>query len=77
MAKHVIENVHVHSLNMLNFVCIVGFDFEKALENAKLAILELLVLQISFFPFQPWCREDREISVKKILVHHGPSSFFS
>ena len=44
MAKHVIENVHVHSLNMLNFVCIVGFDFEKALENAKLAILELLVL---------------------------------
>ena len=72
MAKYVIENVHIHSLNMLNFVCIAGFDFEKALENAKLTILELIVLQISFSPSQPWCREDQEIPLKRFFDSSWP-----
>ena len=67
----------MHSLNLLNFVCIVGFDVEKALENAKIAILERLVLQISFSPSQPWCRAGQEIPLKKMFVYHDPSSFFS
>ena len=54
VVKHMLlKNIPMYSLNLLNFVCIVGFDVEKALENAKLAILERLVLQISFSPSQP------------------------
>lgn len=42
--------MNIHSSDMLNFVYIVMFDFETALENAKLAILERLELQIENFP---------------------------
>ena len=59
VVKHMLlKNIHTHSLNLLNFVCIVGFDAEIALENAKLAILERLVFQISFSPSQPWSSAD-------------------
>ena len=45
-----LKNVHIHSLNLLNFVCIILFNIETALENAKLAIIEQLQLQIFFAP---------------------------
>ena len=41
--------MNIHSSDMLNFVYVM-FDFETALENAKLAILERLELQIENFP---------------------------
>ena len=48
----------MHILDLLNFAYIVVFDVETALDNAKLAILEGLVLQISFAPSQPrWVAE--------------------
>ena len=48
----------MHILDLLNFAYIVVFDVETALDNAKLAILEGLVLQISFAPSQPrWVTE--------------------
>ena len=37
---YVTEKYSSHRLNLLNFVRIVMFDLESALENAKLAILE-------------------------------------
>ena len=62
VVKHMLlKNIPMYSLNLLNFVCIVGFDVEKARENDKLAILERQVLQISFSHSQPWCRADQEI----------------
>ena len=51
MVKHILLKImNIHSSDMLNFVYIVMFDFETALENAKLAILERLELQIENFP---------------------------
>ena len=35
-----LKNIHIRSLNLLNFVCIVVTDVETALENAKLKTLE-------------------------------------
>ena len=47
VVKHkLLKNINVHSLNLLNFVCIVVFDVETAIQNAKLIILERLVLKI-------------------------------
>ena len=43
-----LKNIPVHSLNLLNFVCIIVFNIETALENAKLVIIEQLQLQIFF-----------------------------
>ena len=40
-----LKNIHVHSLNLLKFVFIM-FNVETVAENAKLAILKLLELQI-------------------------------
>ena len=40
--------IHMHSLNLLNFVYIVVFFVETAFENAKLVILGQLKLQIFF-----------------------------
>ena len=40
-----LKNIHVHSLNLLNFDYLVVFDNEAALEYAKLAILEEIELQ--------------------------------
>lgn len=45
MIKHVLlKNIHIyiHSLHLLNFVCIVVIVIEIELEKAKLAILEWL-----------------------------------
>lgn len=51
MVKHnLLKIMNIHSSDMLNFVYIVMFVFETALENAKLAILERLELQIENFP---------------------------
>ena len=48
----------MHILDLLNFAYIVMFDVETAQGNARLAILEGLVLQISFAPTQPlWVAE--------------------
>lgn len=44
----------MRSLNLLNFVCIVVFVAESALENVKLAIIKRLELCIFFAHFQPW-----------------------
>ena len=41
--------MNIHSSDMLNFVYIFMFDFETASENAKVAILERLELQIENF----------------------------
>ena len=76
VVKHMLlKNIHIHSLNLLNFVCIVAFDVEAALENVKLAILERLVLQMSFSTSQTWCKADQEIPLKKfcLLMTHLPS----
>ena len=46
VVKHMLlKNIHVHSLNLLNFDYLVVFDIEAALENSKLAILERIELQ--------------------------------
>ena len=51
VARHMLlKNIHIHSLNVLNCVYIVVFDVETAIDNAKLAILGRLELQISFTP---------------------------
>ena len=53
MVKHkLLKNIHVHTLNLLNFVYIVVFDVEIAIENAKLVILERLVLKMFSTPSQ-------------------------
>lgn len=38
------KNIHMHSLKLFNFVHIIDFDVEIALENAKVLTLELLKL---------------------------------
>ena len=45
-----LNNMHIHSLNLLNCVYIVVFDVETALENVKLAIVRRLEMQISIIP---------------------------
>lgn len=44
MAKHVIEENHIHSLDLLHEFYIVGSDVKPALENLKLTILERIEL---------------------------------
>ena len=39
-----LKNIDMHRLNLLNFIYIVVFDVKATLENAKLAILQLLEL---------------------------------
>ena len=41
-----LKNIHMYSLNLLNFVCVVVFDVETALNNAKLVTLEQLELEV-------------------------------
>lgn len=41
-----LENIHMHSLNLLIFLYIVVFYFETTQENANLAILEELEMQV-------------------------------
>ena len=80
VVKHMLlKSIHLHSLNLLNFVCIVGFNVKTALENAKLAILGGLVLQIFFTPSQPWCSTDLLISPGKcwFIATHLRSLFSS
>ena len=63
-----LKNIHIHSLNFLNFVYISVFDVETALENAKLAILERLELDIFFFPSHPWWVTET-FSLRKIFKY--------
>ena len=48
-----LKTIHIHNLDLLNFVYIVVFDVKTASENAKLVILERLELQIFYAPSQP------------------------
>lgn len=41
-----LENIHMHSLNLLIFLYIVDFYFETTQENGNLAILEELEMQV-------------------------------
>lgn len=41
VVRHILlKNIHVRGLELLNFVCMVVFNIETALQNAILAILE-------------------------------------
>ena len=56
MVKHlVIEKYPYHSFQLLNCVYSVADNVNTAIENAKVAILEQLELQIFFALSQPWC----------------------
>ena len=54
----------MHGLDLLMFIDIVVFDDETALENAKLAILELLELKVFFVLSNPWCGQIRNFCSK-------------
>ena len=43
-----LRNIHIHSLNLLNFIYIDAFDIQIILENAKSMVQERLELQIFF-----------------------------
>ena len=45
-----LKNIHMHSLNFISFIFLVVFDIEIVLENAKIAILEQLELQLFCHP---------------------------
>lgn len=47
--KHMLmKNINIHSVNLLNFDCIVVFDVETAIETPILVVLERLELQMFF-----------------------------
>ena len=46
-----LQNIHVHSLTLLIFLYYIIFDVERALENAKLLMLDRLQLKNFFSPF--------------------------
>ena len=41
-----LKSIHIHSLNLLNFICAVLLDAETGLQSAKLATLKQLQWQI-------------------------------
>ena len=41
-----LKSIHIHSLNLLNFICAALLDAETGLESAKLATLKQLQWQI-------------------------------
>ena len=60
MFADVCINVHINiHINLLNFVCIVVFDVETAMQNEKSMILESLVMKMFSAPSQPWWRQIR------------------
>lgn len=49
LVKHMLmKNINIHSVNLLNFDCIVVFDVEAAIETPILVVLERLELQMFF-----------------------------
>ena len=57
-----LKSIDMYSLNLLNLIYIVLFDFETALENAELTILERVELQMFFASFQPWWRQIKKVT---------------
>lgn len=68
MVKHVIEENHIHSLDLLHAFYFVGSDVEPALENLKLTILERIELQTFFNPSQAWWGQIRTFPPRKFPV---------
>ena len=40
MKHFLLKSIHIHNLNLLNFVCVVVLDVKGALEKATLAVVE-------------------------------------
>ena len=48
--ERLLKNTQMHSLNLLSFIVLVVFDIEIVIENAKIATLEQLELQLFCHP---------------------------
>ena len=71
MVKHkLLKNIHAHSLNLLNHVYTVMFVVEIAIENAKLVILEQLVLTMFLALSKQWWVQIRTFSRENYMVFY-------